>query len=396
MRQFTPSGAGPLRISYGSIAPSPCNPPDTQKEWTRKLGHLIRVAARLSDEWEPRETEFHKTQTKPTPGTRRITSMARGMRAILRRSIALLLIWITLLVQADLGAQSPLSPPPCAVCINGICYSPAPTPTMEVDQVPFGPPLLTFRVLHGVTFTFSSEVQQLSVPVGEYPAMPMWDAWTCPNRVPITLYGSPGLPIAPPPYPLPGIPTSPITSGGTYPPPPAGLGGSHVFWCYGNALAPYGPCTTPGAGGNPNSGPFPQIAPGGSTPVTPSQSPPALGPVPPPWPPVPFGVDAAGMLRVVHDSGCYAPVPNPAPTVSPGTTPTGTLIVIYACHPDGSAEITHACLSNGDGTINSKNGTTPHTPTIQWETLVNQYGTPGRDMPVGTIMKYRCYRRTCQ
>lgn len=309
------------------------------------------------------------------------------MRAMLSRSSGLLLICAIFMVHSSLGAQSG-----CALCINGICYNPPPVPMMEVVPPPVAPPIETFRNLNAFLLSLSLERQVVTSPGGDYPAVPVWKAWTCPNSVPILLYGSIALPPVLPPYSLPGVPTSAGTSGAPAPLPAGGTWnpGPHAFWCYSNALSPYGPCTVPGLGGWPAPPSIPSTpAPGASTPVSPAQSPP-IGPPPTPWPPVPFGPDAEGMRRIVLLSGCYSPI-DPIPAIIPA----GTLVVIWAAYPDGSVKITHACLSNGDGTVNSKNGLTPHTPALTWEQLANGYGTNGPWATPGAKVYVALYRKNC-
>ena len=247
--------------------------------------------------------------------------------------------------------------------------------------------------VHHNLVTSSSSRLIVQSPGGNYPQVPIFHAWTCPIRRPLTLYASPGMPL---PAPLPGggitpPPASPVfpgtPNGGVGPPtqPPNAGWPHHVFWCYSNVLNPYGPSETAGAGASPSGSPSPP-APGG-TPTGGGTTPGGGAPMPPvSSPPVPFGVNSNGLAIVLLGSGAFDEVDCSDP---PGQDAKGVIVVFEEICPQGR-RWEHVAISNGDGTYNSKNGLSPHTPAMAWGELNSIYG--GASRP-NCKQNYRCFRK---
>lgn len=315
------------------------------------------------------------------------------MRAAMGAADSLLLRALVALLPTLAVAQAPSSPPPpCTDCISGICYQPPPTADLYVEQP---------RNIRGQLLPMFMIRQRMSLPAPGYPSLPMWSAWTCPIPYPIKLLGLaaplPGTPSPPAnPGPPPGTPASrPAGSTGTPPVPPYPGGGPwppNMFFCHPNTFNPYGPSGTPGSG-----------APGGTTPAplpptsTPSGPPPAPsgGSAPGSSPPVPFGPDGNSAAVILLKSGCYTPVDCPVegPVLGPGFTTAGTIVTFWVvCN--GSESLAHSAISNGNGTLNSKNGTFPHTPDISFWDVYELYTSPTA-APINCSVVVRCFQKTC-
>lgn len=294
------------------------------------------------------------------------------MHTRLRFAQATVVVIVALLIVGLFAQPSAAQCQNCTLCINGVCYQPPPAPLTYP----------TFIFIGGVCVGIPGGGPQVLASPGEgYPAVPVWVTCTCPTPFPIVLYGSPGIPPPAPPYPLPGQPTSNPPTPPTCPP--------HQYWCYSHAVSPFPPPPSPGGGA---PAPLPPTPPTG-TPSRPTSSPTAPNP-PAPQPPVPFGPNASGIDDILNRSGCYIKVNCGNP---PTQSPAGTIIVFVVKCPGRAPYISHACISNGDGTANSKNGTTPHTPNITWEELLAIYAPGGPGGPQcahGTVEAY-CYKRVC-
>lgn len=280
-------------------------------------------------------------------------------------------------------------PPPCTLCLSGICYDPPPTAVISQTAQ-------QFRLNNGSIITLAAGSPLLAKPHPNLPPTLVWNATTCPIARPIRLYTAFGVPIPPNPLPtsMPGRPTTRPSPSypGPVPPGPAGWP-PHVFLCYWNTFNPWGPSGTTGAGGY---GPRPPI-PSGSTPTRPS-SPAPVGPTGGTSnPPVPFGTDGPGATEVLTASGCYTEVncnPNGGQPANPASCPAGTVISVW--HKTGNNLIlVHVCTTVGDNVnVNSKNGTLPHAPVYPWSEVLKEYSSsPLR--PQGATVVIKCYVKTC-
>lgn len=262
---------------------------------------------------------------------------------------------------------------PCQTCILGVCYDPPPIAVTHVNSMPIGDPpgVAGPSALPPGSPVYASPAGR---PSASYPSVPLYTALMCPNGGKVYLFGSPGFGGPDSNGNPPGTPTG--GGGGSPPVPPPGPHPVHGFYCYSNALNPYGPHPIPGEGAWPVLpgliGPPPPTG-GGGLPSGGGGEPVPLGPPNPNTDFVPFGPEATGALRILMSSGAFDECICDPATSPP---PAGTRVAILR-YNGIKGRLIHLMVSNGDGTYNSKNGTTPHTEVISWIEVSNIYVKPG-------------------